>query len=124
VKNRPTLSKAALALLREPMPKCFDSRKQWEAWRDKAIINAANDLTNGLYCADCTPEYQQKMIVAGRCAHPLVLFKKDEDGFLVGVRPRRKGAGRPVCVQTEEAKPAPRRALPKRSWLTPLKRIK
>lgn len=36
------------------------------------------------FCTDCTPEYQSKMIRAGRCEHPEVLFEIDKDGFICG----------------------------------------
>lgn len=38
------------------------------------------------FCAECTPRYKNEMMVRGRCRHPDVVFEKDEDGQLVGVR--------------------------------------
>ena len=34
----------------------------------------------GGYCTDCTPQYQQQMIYARRCAHPGTTFDADGDG--------------------------------------------
>ena len=42
------------------------------------------------FCADCTPEYQQRMIVEKKCEHPETLFEIDSDGFIGGTL--KKGA--------------------------------
>jgi len=68
--------------------KCF-TPSQW-----KVFVNAERELaaagkyvypTSG-FCAECTPRYKAQMMERGRCRHPDVVFEKDEDGQLVGVR--------------------------------------
>jgi hypothetical protein len=61
-------------------PKCFDSLAQFKLWKE-----AAKHASTGqsYICADCLPEYQNKMILQKRCAKPLAHFIK-VDGELVG----------------------------------------
>ena len=73
------------------MPRCFDSRKQWYRWRVIAISDVSS-LNSSAYCADCTPEYQARMIRAGRCEHPGTVFAPDEDGLITGTRPIKEAA--------------------------------
>ena len=65
------------------VPLCFDSCRQHALW-----VEAARNARPGgsSYCADCTPEYQQRMHAAQRCAYPGTRFVTDPDGFLEGRR--------------------------------------
>lgn len=66
-------------------PRCF-SQEAWLLWLEAArsALPPRNGLREHRWCSDCTPEYKQKMVDAKRCAHPEVLFRVDEDGFLEG----------------------------------------
>ena len=61
-------------------PACFDSQEQFVLWR-----NAARQVSPGqsYICADCLPEYRDKMVQQKRCAKPLTYFIR-LDGELVG----------------------------------------
>lgn len=61
-------------------PKCFDSLEQYMLWKN--VARNAYPGASGI-CADCTPEYKEKMIKANRCARPLTYFIRI-DGELVG----------------------------------------
>ncbi len=65
-------------------PSCFDTERQFDEW-----VAAARDSGHYVpnHCADCTPDYQRRMIAAGRCEHP------DHEVFL------RNGAWRPAPVE-------------------------
>ena len=64
------------ASLYAPMPKCWSSQDDWHWW------NKHNDQVTRdnprrppeNFCADCTPEFKQQQVVAGRCAYPKVYF--------------------------------------------------
>jgi hypothetical protein len=63
------------------VPKCFESAEQYRAWKECARLSP---VQLGV-CADCTPEYQAKMINAKRCENPQVQFDEDDDGAVEGV---------------------------------------
>ena len=63
-------------------PRCFDSQKDWNLYRDSAVNSADKDAT---FCTDCTVTRQAKMKAAGRCAYPDVEFVKVQD-ILIGRR--------------------------------------
>lgn len=67
-------------------PLCFTSPEQFAAWQRLIAECDPEEALRGDYCTDCTPEYQQRMIDEGRCAHPETTFVKDADGFITGVR--------------------------------------
>lgn len=64
-------------------PACFDSQKDWNLYRESAVISADKDAN---YCTDCIAARQAKMITAGRCEHPKVEFVVVQ-GLLIGRRP-------------------------------------
>lgn len=64
-------------------PKCFDSQKQWNLWREVAVYSAGDGFT---YCTDCTPARRDQMIAEGRCAFPNTTFVKQTGGVIVGRR--------------------------------------
>jgi len=49
------------------MPACFDSDAAFAQW-----VAAARDSGHPVrnHCADCTPEYQRRMVAANRCEQP------------------------------------------------------
>jgi hypothetical protein len=63
------------------VPKCFDSAQQFRAWKECARFDAP---VLGV-CADCTPEYQARMIHERRCENPQVQFEEGESGVVEGV---------------------------------------
>lgn len=65
-----------------PTPACFDSKHQFIKWREAAV--ASREPMHAGICTDCTVDYQQKMMRAGRCAHPETVFARDSDGFVQG----------------------------------------
>ena len=71
-------------------PPCFPLA-QWDIWvkGEKRMARTANFAfqVDG-YCAQCTPEYRDRMKEQGLCNHPHVEFFPDEDGDLIGRRPQ------------------------------------
>lgn len=61
-------------------PKCFDSYEQFVLWRQAA---RHSNPGQSYICADCLPDYKNKMINEKRCAKPLAYFIR-LDGELVG----------------------------------------
>lgn len=61
-------------------PACFNSDEEFKSWRSAARI--AHPGASWI-CADCTPEYHQKMVAEHRCEKPLARFIL-LDGELVG----------------------------------------
>lgn len=70
--------------MKRGIPVCFDSGRQYALWREAALRRPPGSST---YCADCTPEYQQRMVGQGRCAHPRTTFHLDREGYVEGRRP-------------------------------------
>lgn len=59
------------------MPKCWDSKEDWEAWNElnqkcSDMLGPSGKKVN--YCADCTPEYKRSMELQNRCAYPETKF--------------------------------------------------
>lgn len=69
-------------------PACFDSLEQWELW--KAYNGLLSERAPSI-CADCLPEYRDKMIDAGRCESPMTVFVIDKGGSVRGVSPEEGG---------------------------------
>jgi hypothetical protein len=59
------------------IPRCFDDI-QWKSWLEVARLSPPPPKHGP--CADCTPEYKEKMCSAGRCDWPDVEFFGG-DGF-------------------------------------------
>lgn len=66
-------------------PDCFDTEEQYRIWVTMAKVS--HQFTKVQHCLDCTPEYQARMLAAGRCACPEIRFGRDKDGFICGYRP-------------------------------------
>lgn len=60
------------------IPSCTDE-KTYKTWR--AMLPLA--IRSG-FCTDCTPEFQNEMIQAGKCDHPECIFFIDNFGSLEG----------------------------------------
>jgi hypothetical protein len=58
-----------------PTPLCFQSREQFDSWREFARI--AKDKCS--ICEDCNPAYKQKMKEVNRCKQ--AFWKKPENEF-------------------------------------------
>lgn len=59
------------------IPKCWDSREDWDAWNDlnkrcADMLGPSGKRVN--YCTDCTPEYKRSMELQNRCGHPETKF--------------------------------------------------
>lgn len=58
-------------------PRCWDSLADWIAWNQcNALVSQAPGRAPDHYCADCSPEYQARMIAQTRCAYPDVTFMR------------------------------------------------
>lgn len=55
-------------------PKCFDSIEQYREWYEIMIFSSRGERNSPTICRDCTPEYQSRMIMAGRCEEPGTVF--------------------------------------------------
>lgn len=62
------------------MMKCA-TPEQYAAWLEIARWHGPGRAG---FCADCTPGYQARMKIEGRCEHPEVWF--DDEGGRVGAR--------------------------------------
>lgn len=59
-------------------PRCFDSDQQWNDWREVAAGVSGP-------CADCTPEYRDRMLAERRCSRPEVVFMREAGGDVFGL---------------------------------------
>lgn len=70
------------------IPACFDSHAQYEDWLKFAVI--ANEGV--CICADCTPEYRERMQAANRC------FPEKASVMFSVVRSRTKHKDKPATT--------------------------
>lgn len=66
-------------------PACFKDHESFAEWRRLARashLHAASSI-----CVDCTPEYKTKMMIEDRCSEPEIVFKRNEEGEVVGELP-------------------------------------
>jgi hypothetical protein len=59
-------------------PLCFASKADYEGWYEWAWKEHHKNPGPNAHCEDCTPEYQARMKVEGRCenpTHPLGIFE-------------------------------------------------
>lgn len=56
------------------MPRCFASPQQWEAYAALCGPHVARTK-----CNDCSPAYQRRMALAGRCEHGFLLRWRWDD---------------------------------------------
>jgi len=70
---------------RRNTPPCFPTPEIFGRWREMArSCNAGIDRDG--YCADCTPQYRDRMVARNRCSYPMTLFEVDQDGMVKGRR--------------------------------------
>lgn len=69
------------------IPACFDSARQFDAWTKLAEVSNLDSLHG--FCTDCTAEYKARMMMAGRCHFPNVVFVRGH-GIRVFVVPLRR----------------------------------
>jgi hypothetical protein len=82
-----TLGKASRPFSQSPIPPaCFDSPMQYAAWKGSRRPPQGK-MRTCWFCEDCLPDRQQQMQAVGRCAHPGIRFKRDQDGFVHGYLP-------------------------------------
>jgi len=90
-KNTVALWKAwVYKLSRSPIPLCFESKRQWDAW--VALAKDASLKHRGplpaSYCTDCSPEYQHRMSKENRCGHPETRFVQNGPASFEGKKKR------------------------------------
>jgi hypothetical protein len=68
------------------VPSCF-TEPQYEAWKEAA----RQAIPTWGPCTDCTPGYQARMKIAGKCEHPEIKFEYDDDEAIYGRLPRKEG---------------------------------
>jgi hypothetical protein len=59
----------------QPMPACWTIPEHWPEWNRLNVLardNPSKPLDH--FCTDCTPEFKERMVAAGRCAFPQVRF--------------------------------------------------
>lgn len=66
-----------------PISKCL-TQQQYLSWQQMAKRVRTRNRND--YCEDCLPEYQHEMIKKNKCQYPEVVFRVDEDGFVIGFR--------------------------------------
>lgn len=66
--------------------RCFPSEAAYLLWRRSSTPSV-------LPCQDCNPAHKARMLQAGRCEQPAVVFVKNKDGELVGRVPTENGVG-------------------------------
>jgi hypothetical protein len=69
-----------------PVPSCT-TRAQYELWR-AAATKANTGVMHDGFCTDCTQKYKYAMMQEGRCEHPEIKFREDDDGMIEGFSPR------------------------------------
>ena len=65
-------------------PPCFESADQFTDWKKFARASAFDSAAS--VCADCTPEYKDRMMKEDRCSEPRVTFVMFH-GELIGELP-------------------------------------
>lgn len=57
-------------------PSCFESKEQFKIYERLRLMSLSHSKTRSdtNFCLDCTPEYQQRMLIEGRCEHPETRF--------------------------------------------------
>ncbi len=69
-----------------PVPSCA-TRIHYELWRAGVRASNTGVMRDG-FCTDCTQKYKYTMMQEGRCEHPEIRFREDDDGFIEGFLPR------------------------------------
>ena len=69
------------ALMVRRVPDCTSS-EAYRAWRSACYTS--RPPSNTWFCTDCTPLHQTMMKMQGRCNHPYIKFRLDEDDYLEG----------------------------------------
>lgn len=63
-------------------PECFESDEQWGQYQ--LLWRLSQGMAAVRFCTDCLPEYRDRMIAEGRCAHPETVFVHN-GGEVIGV---------------------------------------
>ncbi len=79
-----------------PTPACFPSDSDWREYEVLSAnarfgSRARKQPLGANPCLDCTPEYQARMLAAGKCAHPETVFIKRRDSGVEGVNKQSRG---------------------------------
>lgn len=56
------------------MPRCWSILADWVEWKRLAQLSLERRERKPTYCTDCSPDFQKKMIAAGRCEYHRVKF--------------------------------------------------
>jgi hypothetical protein len=64
----------------ERKPDCFDSIIQYKEYMHFKRVSLENHIHRGV-CADCTPEFKERMLTEGRCEHPETIFVQSVNRF-------------------------------------------
>jgi len=82
-------------------PKCFEDAKQYQGWMSYA--RQAPPAPAHSFCEDCSPEYQAKMIVEGRCMYPGTLFHRSS-ADMKGQKPDGDWVGRRSALEVAKVR--------------------
>lgn len=69
------------ALMVRRIPDCTSS-EAYRKWRSSCYLS--RPPSNTWFCTDCTPLHQTMMKMQGKCNHPYIKFRLDEDDYLEG----------------------------------------
>lgn len=56
-------------------PACFDSQENYNEWKKLARFPGSRVSSRVSVCADCEPEFQERMMACGRCENPEIVFE-------------------------------------------------
>lgn len=56
-------------------PACFDSQVNYDEWKKLARFPGSRIAPRVSVCADCMPEFQERMMACGRCENPEIVFE-------------------------------------------------
>ena len=62
------------------VPSCFESKQQYQEYMYWKRLSLETHLHRGV-CADCTPEFKERMLSEGRCDHPETVFVQHVNRF-------------------------------------------
>lgn len=80
--SRPRATSLPFGCDRGPKPPCFETDKQWVDWQ--VLDNQCSGNTP--FCADCLPEFAERMREEGRCVYPFIRFYWINGGWTGSLR--------------------------------------